>query len=101
MATGIVVRYRAKPECVVENERLVRVVYAELAAARPDGFHYMTLRLDDDVTFVHVALHADGSVNPLPELPAFQRFQAGLADRLADGPEPSPATGVGSYASPG
>jgi hypothetical protein len=95
---AIVVRYRTKPEAAAENERLVRDVYVELAERRPDGFHYITLRLDDGVSFVHVALQDANADNPLPELPAFARFQADIGDRLAEGPEPAPASVVGSYA---
>jgi hypothetical protein len=100
VSKGIVVRYRTTPNAAEENEQLVRDVYRELAERRPDGFHYITLRLDDGVSFVHVALQDDDAENPLPELPAFARFQACLAERLAEGPQPSPASVVGSYAFP-
>jgi hypothetical protein len=98
MANAIVVRYRTKPEAADENAQLVRDVYAELAAHQPAGFQYMTLQLEDGLSFVHVAIHDEGVENPLPKSDAFARFQAGLADRVALGPEPSPAVVVGSYA---
>jgi hypothetical protein len=98
MANAIVVRYRTKPEAADKNSQLVRDVYAELAAQQPKGFHYMTLQLEDGVSFVHVAIQDEGSENPLSKSEAFGRFQAGLADRLEQGPEPSPAGVVGSYA---
>jgi hypothetical protein len=97
MANAIVVRYRTKPESADKNAQLVRDVYDELAAQRPAGFHYMTLQLDDGVSFVHVAVHDEGAENPLSKSDAFARFQSGLADRLEQGPEPRPATVVGSY----
>jgi hypothetical protein len=97
MPNAIVVRYRTKPDSADENAQLVRDVYEELAAKSPDGFRYMTLRLDDGVSFVHVAVHDDGAENPLSKSEAFARFQGGLPDRLEHGPEPSPATVVGSY----
>ena len=59
----VIVRYRVKPERVAENEELVRGVYAELDAAAPDGLRYGTFRLEDGVSFVHIAEHADD--NPL------------------------------------
>jgi len=98
MANAIVVRYRTNPEAADKNTKLVREVYEELAAQQPDGFHYMTLQLDDGVSFLHVAIHDERAENPLSKSDAFARFQAGLADRLEHGPEPSPATVVGSYA---
>ena len=98
MANAIVVRYRTKPECADQNAGLVRDVYDELASGRPEGFHYMTLQLDDGVSFIHVAVHDEGVENPLSKNDAFARFQARLADRLEDGPQPSPARIIGSYA---
>lgn len=100
MGNAIVVRYRTKPEATAENEALVRAVYEELAVSKPDGFRYMTFKLDDGQSFVHVAVHDEGAENPLPSSPAFARFQSGLAERLEEGPTPVPATVVGSYAFP-
>jgi hypothetical protein len=100
MSNAIVVRYRTKPEATADNEALVRAVYEELAATKPDGFHYMTFKLDDGVSFVHVAVHDEGADNPLGASPAFGRFQADLASRLDEGPIPAPAQVVGSYAFP-
>jgi hypothetical protein len=97
MSNAIVVRYSTKPESAAENERLVRDVYEELAKSAPEGFHYLTVCLDDGVSFVHLAIHDEGADNPLPETEAFQRFQAGLASRLTEGPIPAPATVVGTY----
>jgi len=62
----VLVRYRVKPELVEENERLVRDVYAELASADPDGLRYATFKLDDGVSFVHVAFHDDENNPPQP-----------------------------------
>ena len=90
-----IIRYRTKPEAAEENARLVEGVYAELAAMEPDGFHYATLRLDDGVTFVHVATLEGG--NPLDTLPAFVRFQAALAARCEEGPVVADADVVGAW----
>jgi hypothetical protein len=96
MAVTKVIRYTTKPECAEENARLIRAVYAELAEASPEGLQYSTLRLDDGVSFVHIAV-LDGEVNPLSTSPAFSAFQAGIGERLATGPEQSDATLVGTY----
>ncbi|HEY3725125.1 MAG TPA: hypothetical protein VGN59_17365 [Acidimicrobiia bacterium] len=94
----MMVRYKVKPDQVARNEELVRDVYAELAREQPDGLRYGTFRLDDGVSFVHVVSveTADGS-NPLPSLPAFQRFVDAIADRLDEGPVTSDLTEIGSY----
>ncbi len=91
-----VIRYKTKPECVAENERLIRGVYAELATNQPEGLHYATLRLDDGVSFLHVAV-LDGDENPLTTSAAFAEFQSHIGDRLAEGPAQADATPVGSY----
>jgi len=91
-----VIRYRTKPEHADENERLIGAVFADLAEESPDGLHYTALRLDDGVSFVHVAV-VDGDVNPLNTSPAFAAFQAGIAERCAEGPIPADATTVGSF----
>jgi hypothetical protein len=91
-----VIRYRTSPEAADENARLVAAVYAALAAADPGGFRYITFRLADGVTFVHVA-RQDGPDNPLRDLPEFAEFQKDLAARCVEPPQPSAATVVGSY----
>ena len=98
MSTSVVVRYETRPETAAENARLVEDVYAALAELEPAGFAYRTYLLADGVTFVHVA-DLDGE-DPLPSLPAFAAFQRALPQRCAVGPDPSPASVVGSYESP-
>ena len=92
-----VVRYRPRPDRADENQKLVEEVFAELAESRPDGLRYMTFRLGDG-TFVHVA-DVDNEANPLFDSEAFARFQQGIGERCAEGegPNPQPATVVGSY----
>ena len=96
MTTTKVIRYRTKPEQAEENERLIREVFAELAQNDPEGLQYATFRLDDGVSFVHVAV-LDGEENPLTSSPAFAAFQAGVADRCAEGPIPADATAIGNF----
>jgi hypothetical protein len=96
MSRNAVVRYRTRPESAEENARLVEKVFASLAEVAPAGFRYTTYRLDDGVSFVHVAAF-DGPDNPLAELPAFAEFQRELSQRCAEQPSPSGATVVGSY----
>ena len=93
----IVVRYRPAPDRADENQALVEAVFAELAETQPAGLRYATLRLDDG-TFVHIA-EVEGDENPLATTAAFAEFQRELGDRCAggEGPNPQPATVVGSY----
>jgi hypothetical protein len=96
MPTVKIVRYTTTPETADENARLVQDVYAELAQTRPDGLRYTTFRLDDGVTFVHLAV-LDAEENPLSSTAAFGRFQADIGQRLVAGPDARDATVVGSY----
>jgi hypothetical protein len=96
MTVTKVIRYRTHRQDADENERLIREVFAELAATRPDGLHYASFRLADGVSFVHVSVQ-DGEVNPLADSAAFAKFQADIGDRCEEGPAASDATVVGSY----
>lgn len=91
----VMVRYRVKPDQVATNEQLVRDVYAELARSQPDGLSYATFKLDDGVSFVHVAVHADE--NPLQQVEAFHRFQEGIRDRCDEPPAATVLDEIGSY----
>jgi hypothetical protein len=95
VSRAVVVRYRVKAEALEENVALVQAVYAELAAAQPEGIRYSTCRVDER-TFVHMAV-VDGPTNPLEGLPAFQTFTAGIADRCEDGPQALGGEVVGTY----
>jgi hypothetical protein len=92
---NVMVRYRVKPERVEENEQLVRDVYEELGRLQPDGLRYGTFKLDDGVTFVHLAVHGDP--NPLGQVEAFARFQADIRDRCDEPPVVAVMEEVGSY----
>jgi hypothetical protein len=92
----VMVRYKVKPDRVEENEQLVRAVYDELAATEPDGLRYATFRLDDGVSFVHIA-SVEGEHNPLADAEAFARFQADVRDRCEEPPVVTEVHEVGSY----
>jgi hypothetical protein len=94
----VMVRYRVKPEHAAENERLVRAVYDELHRTGPDEIRYATFRLDDGVSFVHLASveTADGR-SPLVDLAAFQAFQEGIGDRCDEQPVVTELHEIGSF----
>jgi hypothetical protein len=93
----IVVRYRPESDQADHNQHLVEAVFAELADTDPGGLRYATFRLADG-TFVHIA-EVEGDENPLGSNAAFATFQENIADRCeaGHGPNPQPATLVGSY----
>jgi hypothetical protein len=93
-----VVRYTAKTEQADENQRLVAAVFADLVERKPRGFTYDVFRLEDGISFVHVVVELDvEESDSLQEVPAFQAFVAGVADRCEIPPVAMGATIVGSY----
>ena len=94
----VVVRYTTVADRADENQALVEEVFAELGDARPEGLSYLTLRLADGVSFVHVAsIDTPDGANPLAATAAFKEFQREIADRCTAGPLVVDATVVGSY----
>jgi hypothetical protein len=79
------------------NEELVRAVYDELRETRPEGLGYATFRLDDGVSFVHLAEHDEDGPNQLTPLASFKRFQDGIAERCDDPPVASELSTIGAY----
>ena len=94
----VVVRYKVKPERVAENERLIERVYEELAERDPAGLRYATFKLDDGVSFVHVAaIDTEDGSNPLATITAFAAFTRDIAERCDEPPVAQDAHLVGSY----
>jgi hypothetical protein len=96
MSHATIVRYTTRPEAAGENEQLIKAVFAQLAEQQPGGLRYIAIRLDDGVSFVHLAVLEDDH-NPLAALPAFGEFVSAIDERCADGPAPVNGTVVGEY----
>ncbi len=81
------VRYLAKPDRAVENERLARAVFAELRAAAPAHVAYALFR--DGVEFVHLFVNfaADDS-SPVTELASFKEYAKEVVERCEAPPRP-------------
>jgi len=92
----VIVRYKVKEGRGDENQALVEAVFAELAQTKPEGLRYGTFRLDDGVTFIHIA-RTEGEARPFEDSAAFAAFTADLPARCDEPPAPSPATVVGQY----
>jgi hypothetical protein len=94
----IVVRYQAKPDRADENQRLIEEVFAELAGGAWQGFTYRVFRLEDGVSFVHVATEPEDEGAPrLTDVPAFQRFASGVGERCDVPPVAMEATVIGRF----
>ena len=92
------VTYKVKADRVVENEALVKAVYAQLHELAPVDVHYATFKLDDGQTFVHIASFAseEGRV-ALTTCDAFKAFQADIKGRCETPPAPQKLAEVGFY----
>jgi hypothetical protein len=94
----VMVRYKVKPERVEENEHLVRAVYDEIRRAVPAGLRYATFKLDDGVSFVHLAVtESENGGSPLSKVKAFQEFQKDIEDRTDEGPVVTELDLIGSF----
>ena len=94
----VMVKYRVKADRAEENADFIKRVFGALRRDRPAGLRYGSFRLEDGVTFVHLAEidTADGS-NPLAATDAFKAFQAGLKDRCEELPVATALDEVGTY----
>jgi hypothetical protein len=94
----VMVRYRVKADQAADNERFIQAVFAELERDKPAGLRYASFKLEDGVSFVHIASieTADGT-NPLLAQPAFKEFSAKIKDRCEEPPVTANLSEVGSY----
>jgi hypothetical protein len=98
MSRRVMVRYKVRADQAAENERLVRAVYEELHRTRPDGIRYATFKLDDGVSFVHIAsVETEDGRNPLQDVTAFRAFQQDAAARCEERPVSGELHEIGSY----
>jgi hypothetical protein len=91
------VRYTVRPECADENARLIREVFATLEREAPAGLSYASYRLDDGVSFMHIATMHDEHHNPLQALPEFRAFTAGIRERCTVPPATTVLNEIGNY----
>jgi len=95
----VMVRYTTRQDCAEENARLIEVVFESLRKEAPPGLTYASYRLDDGVSFVHVASTESADSNPLRQLKAFHAFTAGVKDRCEVPPVTTVLHEVGRYSS--
>jgi hypothetical protein len=91
------IRYKVHPGRADENEALVKAVYEQLAAERPEGLHYATFKLPDGVSFMHIVFETDQPGRILGEVAAFMAFTADIESRCEEPPVATELTLVGAY----
>lgn len=92
------IRYRVKAERAADNVQYVEAVFAELVRNAPQGLRYASFKLDDGVSFIHIASveTADGT-NPLLAQVAFKAFLSNIAERCDEPPVSVTLHEVGTY----
>ena len=91
----VIVTYRVREERLAEHERLLREVYAELAADRPEGVRYSAYREADGLQFTHIASLADG--RRLTDFASWRRWNEGCQSRLESPALVTVVEEIGSY----
>jgi hypothetical protein len=91
-----IVRYKAAPDRIEENKRLIEAVFQELHAKGLTGVRYAAVALPDG-TFIHMSEAEDDAPQPITSLDAFRTYVAGIAERCTEQPVPAVATIVGNY----
>ena len=94
----VMVRYKVKADRAAENEALIREVFKELEANAPEGLSYASFKLEDGVSFVHVAsIETEDGSNPLAATEAFQKFAGDIKERCDEPPVPVTLSEIGSF----
>ena len=93
----MMIRANVRPEHTADLEAAAEKLFAALHEREPSGIRYGSCRLPDGVTYVILLEIEEGTENPLPGIPEFGAFQAGLRGWLAGPPTTEQLTIVGSY----
>lgn len=94
----VMVRYKVKTDRAKENEALIRDVFKALEASKPEGLSYASFKLEDGVSFVHIAsIETEDGSNPLAATDAFKKFAGDIKDRCEEPPVAVTLANVGAY----
>ena len=92
------VRYRVKADKAAENETYIKAVFDQLNREKPEGLHYASFKMDDGVSFVHLAWYDAGvERTALVDLSTFKEFTAGIQDRCEEPPVTAALHEISSY----
>jgi hypothetical protein len=94
----IIVRYKVKEDKAQQNIKYIQDVFRALEKTKPEGLRYATFRLEDGVSFVHIAsIETVDGANPLAALDEFKAFTQDIASRCEEPPVASAAETIGNY----
>lgn len=88
----VIVRYKVKEDQAQQNIAYIQDVFSTLENSKPEGLRYASFRLEDGVSFVHIAsIETEDGTNPLAALDEFKTFTKDIASRCE---EPSVASAI-------
>jgi hypothetical protein len=93
----VIVLYKVKPGKAEENEQLIKEVYKQLHREGIEGLSYATYKLEDGLSFIHIANYSGEGKAPLPGIMTFKNFAFGMKDRCDELPVVNHVTEIGSY----
>jgi hypothetical protein len=80
----VMIRYKVKRDQLERELDLLRGVYEELEATRPDGVRYASFQLEDEVSFVEFA--ETDRPGRFSQLEAFRVYRSELDERCEEPP---------------
>ena len=94
----ILVKYKVKKDKLAENIDYIQNVFSALEKIKPNGLRYASFKLEDGVSFVHIAsIEAESGENPLSELEEFKAFVSDIASRCEEPPVATSLDTIGQY----
>ncbi len=91
----VMIRYKVKRDQLERELDLLRGVYEELEATRPDGLRYASFQLEDEVSFVEFA--ETDEPGRFSQLEAFRVYRSELDERCEEPPVVAELGQVGSF----
>lgn len=92
------VRYKVRSERASEKENYIKEVFKQLQNESPAGIRYAAFKLDDGVSFVHIAsIETEDGENPMSNLSTFKTFLSEIKERCDEPPILSELKELGSY----
>ena len=83
---------------VTKNETYIRAVFKQLQNDSPTGIRYAAFKLNDGVSFVHIAsIETKDGENPVSKLSAFKEFLSEIEERCDESPLLNELDEVGCY----
>ena len=93
-----IVRYKVKSDKAQQNIEFIQKVFTALDNSKPEGLRYASFRLEDGVSFIHIAsIETSDGANPLSGFEEFKAFKQDIASRCEEPPVASDVDTIGNF----